>query len=338
MNIFQKKPILKTKRGVDFLNPGKNMDDGAIDGGKKKTEIPTINKKAKQKDGWGFFNVKPSKKKMVRPTPKVKDKKPEPVIKKDKEKKAKRWFTFSVDAKKKEKPDIGLNKDNKKEDVKKKISEIKKKIREEDMKDQVIEKTAKTSKEDKVDKKSKFFSFFKTGEKVKIIEKDEQSILTTEKKMVKSIKKPLIETRNLSVTYNLGKTNELSALKDASIKIYDGEYIVFFGPSGCGKSTLLFAIAGLQSATKGEVIVDGLSITNIKKKSMEMVNFHRKKIGHIVSTNNIREIPNIINNLNDNTEDFKKQLKLIRQNTVFNISTSSKIGANYIEKLIQNDS
>ena len=64
----------------------------------------------------------------------------------------------------------------------------------------------------------------------------------------------------------------------------------------------------------------------------------RKKIGHIVSTNNIREIQNIINNLNNNTEDFKKQLKLIRQNTVFNISTSSKIGANYIEKLIQNES
>ena len=64
----------------------------------------------------------------------------------------------------------------------------------------------------------------------------------------------------------------------------------------------------------------------------------RKKIGHIISTNNIQEIPNIINNLNNNTEDFKEQLKLIRQNTVFNISTSSKIGANYIEKLIQNDS
>ena len=64
----------------------------------------------------------------------------------------------------------------------------------------------------------------------------------------------------------------------------------------------------------------------------------RKKIGRIVSTNNIREIPNIINNLNNNTEDFKEQLKLIRQNTVFNISTSSKIGANYIEKLIQNKS
>ena len=64
----------------------------------------------------------------------------------------------------------------------------------------------------------------------------------------------------------------------------------------------------------------------------------RKKIGHIVSTNNIREIQNIINNLNNNTGDFKEQLKLIRQNTVFNISTSSKIGANYIEKLIQNNS
>ena len=49
------------------------------------------------------------------------------------------------------------------------------------------------------------------------------------------------------------------------------------------------------------------------------------------------KVQNIINNLNNNTEDFKKQLQSIRQNTVFNISNSSKIGGKYIRKTISDD-
>ena len=39
--------------------------------------------------------------------------------------------------------------------------------------------------------------------------------------------------------------------------IDDGEFVVFVGPSGCGKSTLLRMIAGLESITGGDLLIDG---------------------------------------------------------------------------------
>ena len=63
----------------------------------------------------------------------------------------------------------------------------------------------------------------------------------------------------------------------------------------------------------------------------------RDKIGNVISTDNIEKIPKILNNLNNDSEDFKKQLQSIRQNTVFNISNSSKIGGKYIQKTISDD-
>jgi putative ABC transport system ATP-binding protein len=92
---------------------------------------------------------------------------------------------------------------------------------------------------------------------------------------------PIIETKNVSVTYNLGKANELQALKNASVKIYSGEYVIMFGPSGCGKSTLLFALTGLQSVSNGDVFVDGLEVSKLSQRSDKMVEFHRSKIGII---------------------------------------------------------
>ncbi|MBT4277588.1 ABC transporter ATP-binding protein [Candidatus Falkowbacteria bacterium] len=105
--------------------------------------------------------------------------------------------------------------------------------------------------------------------------------------------KPIIEAKNLSVVYNLGKPNELTALKDANIKIYPGEYIIIYGPSGCGKSTLLFAIAGLQTPSKGGVIADGVDLSKIGGGSKKMVDFHRNHIGiifqsfHLISSLNV---------------------------------------------------
>src|SRR6186997_1184246 len=41
------------------------------------------------------------------------------------------------------------------------------------------------------------------------------------------------------------------------LTVADGEFVVFVGPSGCGKSTLLRLIAGLETITAGEVVIDG---------------------------------------------------------------------------------
>ena len=52
-----------------------------------------------------------------------------------------------------------------------------------------------------------------------------------------------------------------------SIDIADGEFIVIVGPSGCGKSTLLRMVAGLESISEGEVLIDGVRVND--KEPME---------------------------------------------------------------------
>ena len=47
------------------------------------------------------------------------------------------------------------------------------------------------------------------------------------------------------------------AIKDVDLSIRDGELIVFVGPSGCGKSTMLRMIAGLETVTSGELVING---------------------------------------------------------------------------------
>ena len=48
-----------------------------------------------------------------------------------------------------------------------------------------------------------------------------------------------------------------NVIQDVDLRIEDGEFAVFVGPSGCGKSTLLRMIAGLESVSGGEILIDG---------------------------------------------------------------------------------
>nr|WP_321456081.1 sn-glycerol-3-phosphate ABC transporter ATP-binding protein UgpC [uncultured Cohaesibacter sp.] len=73
---------------------------------------------------------------------------------------------------------------------------------------------------------------------------------------------------------NVYKTfGETEVLKDISIEVEQGEFVVFVGPSGCGKSTLLRVIAGLEDATAGEVHIDGKLVNLVppSKRGIAMV-------------------------------------------------------------------
>jgi multiple sugar transport system ATP-binding protein len=49
----------------------------------------------------------------------------------------------------------------------------------------------------------------------------------------------------------------VKVIHGASLTVHEGEFVVFVGPSGCGKSTLLRMIAGLETITSGEILIDG---------------------------------------------------------------------------------
>ncbi len=59
-------------------------------------------------------------------------------------------------------------------------------------------------------------------------------------------------------------------LKDISVAIESGQYVVFLGPSGCGKTTLLRIIAGLQDPDCGDVIFDGSSVKALEPRKRDV--------------------------------------------------------------------
>jgi len=89
----------------------------------------------------------------------------------------------------------------------------------------------------------------------------------------------IVETINVTKTYNLGKPNEVTAVKDASLQINEGSLVVLKGPSGSGKTTLLSLIGCQTKPTRGEVIILGKKVSKLPEKFM---NLHKRNhIGFI---------------------------------------------------------
>lgn len=65
-----------------------------------------------------------------------------------------------------------------------------------------------------------------------------------------------IEIKNLTVDY-IEKKKSFTALKNVSFSIEEGEFVSIIGSSGCGKSTLLSILEGINTPTKGEILIDG---------------------------------------------------------------------------------
>lgn len=93
-----------------------------------------------------------------------------------------------------------------------------------------------------------------------------------------------IELKNISKIYQAGEI-EIKALDKVSFEIEKGELVCILGPSGAGKTTALNILGGMDSATKGSLIVDNMEITKLKSK--ELIKYRRNDIGFIFQFYNL---------------------------------------------------
>lgn len=70
----------------------------------------------------------------------------------------------------------------------------------------------------------------------------------------------LVNIANVSKTFDLGRGKTLQAVQDVSFAVEKNSICVLLGPSGCGKSTILRMIAGLETASEGEIVSGGRKV------------------------------------------------------------------------------
>ena len=104
----------------------------------------------------------------------------------------------------------------------------------------------------------------------------------------------MIELKDVTKIYGK-KKNQFTALKNVSLTIPTGASVAILGKSGSGKSTLMHAISGLDKPQKGQVIIDGQDILQLKPKRVD--EFRAKKIGFIFQSFFVQGNESVIDNV-----------------------------------------
>ena len=94
----------------------------------------------------------------------------------------------------------------------------------------------------------------------------------------------LFTITDLAKVYNMGEV-EVHALKQVSLELYEGQFVVLLGPSGSGKSTLLNIIGGLDVPTSGEVRYRETVLTRADES--ELTAYRRRHVGFVFQFYNL---------------------------------------------------
>lgn len=97
-----------------------------------------------------------------------------------------------------------------------------------------------------------------------------------------------IELKNVVKEYKMGEVT-IKAIDNVEFSINEGEFVVVVGPSGAGKTTVLNILGGMDTATSGNVFINGVDIAKYNEK--ELTKYRRDEIGFVFQFYNL--VPNL---------------------------------------------
>ena len=104
----------------------------------------------------------------------------------------------------------------------------------------------------------------------------------------------ILETNQLCKFYGTNE-NQVKAVNNVNIQIKQGEFVAIIGKSGSGKSTLLHMLGGLDTPTKGNVVLSGKDMYQMNEDKLAV--FRRRKIGFIFQAFNFVSSINVWENI-----------------------------------------
>ena len=104
----------------------------------------------------------------------------------------------------------------------------------------------------------------------------------------------VLKVNNLKKYYG-NNTNITKALNNISFTVNDNEFLAIMGASGSGKTTLLNTISTIDSVTSGNIIINGVDITNLNEE--ELSNFRKENLGFVFQDFNLLDTLTIKENI-----------------------------------------
>jgi len=127
----------------------------------------------------------------------------------------------------------------------------------------------------------------------------------------------VIDVRNVDKTFY--SRHRVDALVDVSLQVQKGEVVVIIGPSGSGKSTILRCLNYLETPDKGEILIDGIPLTDSKTD----INSIRAEVGMVFQSFNLFPHMTVLGNVTIAQTKVRGRSK----------TESEKIGMQLLEKV-----
>ena len=104
----------------------------------------------------------------------------------------------------------------------------------------------------------------------------------------------IVEARAVAKTYDTGKV-EVHALRGVTFAVPQGEMVAIMGPSGSGKTTLLNCLSGLDAIDAGEVLIEGVSLSDMSDR--RRTDYRARRMGFVFQFYNLMPVLSAVENV-----------------------------------------